>query len=408
MKNKNLKLIREKIIRLFTVFALVVLVLVYTPLFVTGTANGGSENADGEIGGINIVSPELGIKAESALLMDAATGTILYEQNADGRYAPASVTKIMSMLLIMEALNEGRVSIEDKVVTSDYARSMGGSQIYLAPGEEMSLHDMLKAVAVASANDATVALAEHVMGSVDAFVARMNERAAELGMLNTTFKNATGLDEEGHLTSAKDIAIMSRELIKHEKTFDYTTIWMDTLRNGEFGISNTNRLIRFYSGANGLKTGSTGIAKYCLAATALRNELQLIAVVMASPTSDERFAGTKKLLDFGFATYAIYKTPKEEFSPVRVTGGTLEKVNIKHEESSFLVNKGKEKNIEKHIQIADSAAAPIEVGQKIGMINYMLDGKVVKSIDITASEPVERISFWGVFTKMMTKYFMMD
>jgi len=404
VKNKKLKLFKKRLICLF----LSCIIFIYAPLLITGAAaNNDNENESNE-SGINIVRPELGIKAESAILMDAATGTVLYEQNADGRYAPASVTKIMSLLLIMEAINEGRISIDDKVITSDYARSMGGSQIYLAPGEEMSLHDMLKAVVVASANDATVALAEHVMGSVDAFVARMNERAAELGMVNTTFKNATGLDEDDHLTTARDIALMSRELVKHEKIFEYTTIWMDTLRNGEFGISNTNRLIRFYSGANGLKTGSTSIAKYCLSATALRNNLQLIAVVMSAPTSDERFAGTKKMLDFGFATYAIYKTPKEELSPVRVTGGTAEKVNIRHEEGSFLVNKGKEKNIEKHIQIADTAAAPIEAGQKIGRIDYMIDGKVIKTMDIRASESVERISFWGIFTKMMTKYFMID
>jgi D-alanyl-D-alanine carboxypeptidase (penicillin-binding protein 5/6) len=201
---------------------------------------------------------------------------------------------------------------------------------------------------------------------------------------------------------------MSRELIKHEKIFNYTTIWMDTLRNGEFGISNTNRLIRFYSGANGLKTGSTGLAKYCLSATALRNGLQLIAVVMAASTSDERFAGTKKMLDFGFATYAIYKTPKEDLLPVRVTGGTVEKINVSHEETAFIVNKGKEKNIEKQIQLAESAAAKIKLDEKMGIISYTLDGKVIKTVNITAGESVERISFWGIFAKMMTKYFMMD
>lgn len=404
---KNIKLKSLSLKKSFICLFLVCALFAYAPLFIASAANNGELDKSND-SGITIVRPELDIKADGAILMDAATGTVLYEQNVDERYAPASVTKIMSLLLIMEALEEGRVSLDDKVITSDYARSMGGSQIYLAPGEEMSLNDMLKAVVVASANDATVALAEHLMGSIDAFVARMNERAAELGMVNTTFKNATGLDEDGHLTSARDIAIMSRELIKHEKIFDYTTIWMDTLRNGEFGISNTNRLIRFYSGANGLKTGSTSVAKYCLSATALRNGLQLIAVVMAAPTSDERFAGAKKMLDFGFATYTIYKTPKEELDSVRVTGGTAEKVNITHEELSFLVNKGKEKNIEKHIQISATVAAPIEKGQKIGVINYMLEGKAIKSVDITAAESVERISFWGIFSKMMTKYFMMD
>ena len=357
--------------------------------------------------GITIVQPELGIKAEGAILMEAATGIILYEQNADKALPPASVTKIMSLLLIMEGIAEGRISLDDKVITSEYASSMGGSQVYLEAGEEMSLHDMLKAIVVASGNDATVAVAEHLMGSVDAFVARMNERAKELGMENSVFKNTTGLDEDGHVTSARDIAIMSRELLKHQKIFDYTRIWMDTLRNGEFGISNTNRLIRFYSGATGLKTGSTGIAKYCLSASAERNGMHLIAVVMAAPSSDERFAGSKKLLDYGFATYAVYKIPQEEIAPVRVTGGVNQFVKASHETESFLINKGKEKNIEKQIQISESVAAPIEKGQKIGTINYTIDGIVVKTVNITASEQIERISFWGIFGKMAKKYFLM-
>ena len=357
--------------------------------------------------GIIIVQPELAIKAESAVLIEAETGIILYEQNADEAFPPASVTKIMSLLLIMEGIDENRISLEDKVSVSDYASSMGGSQVYLKPGEEMTLHDMLKAIVVSSANDATVAVAEHLMGSVDAFVARMNERAKELGMENTVFKNTTGLDEGGHVISARDISIMSRELIKHKKIFDYTTIWMDTLRNGEFGLSNTNRLIRFYSGANGLKTGSTSIAKYCLSASALRNDMQLIAVVMGAPSSDERFAGAKKLLDYGFATYAVYKIPREEFEPVRVTGGVNETVKATHETESFLINKGKEKSIEKQIEIAQSVAAPIDKGQKIGTINYMLDGNIIKSVNITAAESIGRISFWGIFGKMVKKYFLM-
>ena len=357
--------------------------------------------------GITIVQPELAIKAEGAILIEAETGIVLYEQNADEALPPASVTKIMSLLLIMEGIDENRISLEDKVSVSEYASSMGGSQVYLEPGEEMILHDMLKAIVVSSANDATVAVAEHLMGSVDAFVARMNERAKELGMINTVFKNTTGLDEDGHVTSARDIAIMSRELIKHKKIFDYTTIWMDTLRDGAFGLSNTNKLIRFYSGANGLKTGSTSIAKYCLSAAALRNDMQLIAVVMAAPSSDERFAGAKKMLDYGFATYSVYKIPEEEIAHVKVTGGVSETVRASHETESFLINKGKEKNIEKQIEIAQSVAAPIDKGQKIGTINYMIDGNIIKSVDIKAAESIKRISFWGIFGKMAKKYFLM-
>jgi D-alanyl-D-alanine carboxypeptidase (penicillin-binding protein 5/6) len=356
--------------------------------------------------GITLVYPTLGINAGSAILMEAATGTVLYEHNADEAFPPASVTKVMSMLLIMEGIAEGRINIEDKVVASEYAGSMGGSQIYLEPGEEMTVDDLLKAIVVSSANDATVALAEHLMGSVEAFVARMNERAQELGMTNTLFLNTTGLDDDGHASSARDIAVMSRELLTHAKIFDYTKIWMDTLRNGEFGISNTNRLIRFYTGANGLKTGSTGLAKYCLSASAERNGMQLIAVIMAAPSSDERFAGAKKMLDFGFATYSVYKTPQEEFAPVRVTGGVSASVGATHGTESFLINKGKEKNIEKQIKINESVAAPVKIGEKIGTINYMLDGNLIKSADITAAESVERISFWGIFGRMAKKYFL--
>jgi D-alanyl-D-alanine carboxypeptidase (penicillin-binding protein 5/6) len=358
--------------------------------------------------GITIIQPELGIKAEGAILIEYDTGIVLYEQNADEAFPPASVTKVMSLLLIMEGLDEGRISIDEKISVSSYASSMGGSQIYLEPGEEMTLDDMLKAIVVSSANDATVAVAEHLMGSVDAFVARMNERAKELGMINTYFKNTTGLDDDGHEISARDISIMSRELLKHTEIFNYTKIWMDTLRNGEFGISNTNKLIRFYSGANGLKTGSTGLAKYCLSASAERNGMQLIAVVMAAPSSDERFAGAKKLLDYGFATYAVYKIPLETFEPVRVTGGVIETVRIEHKIESFLINKGKEKNIQKQIQIAESVAAPIEKGQKIGIINYTIDGNIMKSVDIVAAESIERISFWGIFGKMAKKYFLIN
>ena len=370
--------------------------------------NAAKEQDNQQNQGITIVQPDLGIKSEEAILIEADTGIVLYEKNADAPLPPASVTKVMSLLLIMEGIDDGRISLDDKVSVSEYASSMGGSQVYLEPGEEMTLNDMLKAIVVASANDATVAVAEHLMGSVDAFVARMNERAKELGMVNTVFKNTTGLDEDGHVTSARDIAIMSRELLKHPKIYDYTKIWMETLRNGEFGISNTNKLIRFYSGATGLKTGSTGIAKYCLSASAERNGMSLIAVIMAAPSSDIRFAEAKKLLDFGFATYAVYKVPQEDIAPVRVTGGVNQTVKATHQTESFLINKGKEKNIEKQIQISESVAAPVEIGQKIGTINYTLDGKIIKSVNITASESIERISFWGIFGKMAKKYFLMD
>jgi len=236
----------------------------------------------------------------------------------------------------------------------------------------------------------------------------MNSRAAELGMVNSTFKNVTGLDTDGHVMSARDIAVVSRELLKHDAIFGYTKIWMDTLRNGEFGISNTNRLIRFYTGATGLKTGSTGIAKYCLAASAMRNDMQLIAVVMAAPTSDERFTGAKRLLDYGFANYSVYKTPLEIFTPIKVTGGIAPEFVPEHITQSFLINRGKEKFIEKEIKIAETVAAPIEKGQKIGSVNYLLDGAVIKSTDIIAPVSIERVSFWGIFARMARKFFMIN
>jgi len=248
-----------------------------------------------------ITLAEDSIPAKSAILMDQQSGRVLFEQNADEPVAPASITKIMTLLLVIEALEEGKISLEDKVVTSELAASMGGSQIWLEPGEEMTVDELLRAVAIASANDASVALAEHVAGSEPAFIERMNKRAAQLGMQNTRFLNCTGLDEEGHVTTARDVAIVSRELISHPMIIEYSTIWMDELRNGETQLVNTNKLVRFYPGATGLKTGTTSIAGSCLSATATRDGLSLVAVVMGAPNSDSRFAAARGLLDYGFA-----------------------------------------------------------------------------------------------------------
>jgi len=257
-------------------------------------------------------TPDLAIDAQSAILIEASTGQVFYEKNADEALPPASVTKIMTLLLVMEAIDSGSIALSDMVSVSDYASSMGGSQVYLKAGETMSVEDLLKSVVIASANDAAVALAEFLMGSEEAFVKRMNERAKELGMENTNFENTNGLDDtaENHLISARDIATMSRELIKHEKILEYSSTWMDSIRNGEFGLTNTNRLIRFYSGANGLKTGSTSKAKFCISASAKRDGMQLIAVIMGSPTRDIRNECAKKLLDYGFANYGCYSNPK--------------------------------------------------------------------------------------------------
>ena len=261
--------------------------------------------------------------ARSCILMDGKTGAVLYEYNADAAYPPASVTKVMTMLLVFEALDEGTITTDEKIRISETAAAMGGSQIFLAAGEEMTVNDLLKGLIVSSANDAAVALAEAICGSEEAFVVRMNARAAELGLANTHFENTNGLDDttENHVTSARDIALMTKELIRHEKVFEYTTIWMDTIRDGTFGLSNTNKLIRFYKGATGLKTGSTEKAKFCISATAERDGLSLIAVVMGSPTKEARNSLAASLLDFGFANYGCYSSPSETMSDIRITGG---------------------------------------------------------------------------------------
>lgn len=348
--------------------------------------------------------------AASCILMDAKTGAVLYEHNADEALPPASVTKVMTMLLVFEAIDEGILSVSDTVRISETAASMGGSQIFLAPGEEMSVDDLLKGLIVSSANDAAVALAETVAGSEASFVAKMNVRAAELGMKNTHFENTNGLDDttENHVTSARDIAIMTRELLKHEKVLDYTTIWMDTIRGGTFGLSNTNRLIRFYKGATGLKTGSTAKAKFCISATAERDGLSLIAVIMGSPTRDARNALAASLLDFGFAGYACYQDTVSAMTDVRITGGVCNTLKTMHEAFSATVEKSRLSKIEKRIDMPEKLSAPIAKGQKIGTITYMVDGKEIGVSDILAAETVEKVDFFSLFPKLFSWFLMSE
>lgn len=348
--------------------------------------------------------------AVSCILMDAKTGAVLYEYNADAALPPASVTKVMTMLLIFEAIDQGILSVTDTISVSETAASMGGSQIFLAPGEEMSVDDLLKGLIVSSANDAAVALAEAVAGSEEAFVVKMNARAEELGMKNTHFENTNGLDDttENHLTSARDIAIMTRELMKHEKVFDYTTIWMDTIRGGTFGLSNTNRLIRFYKGATGLKTGSTSKAKFCISATAERDGLSLIAVIMGSPTKDARNMLAASLLDFGFASYACYTDPESEMDAVRITGGIQNTLATLHEDFSATVEKSQLSKIEKRIDIPEKLAAPIAQGEKIGTITYLSGGKEIGTADILAAESVEKMTFSALFPKLLAWFFLSE
>ena len=336
---------------------------------------------------------DLGLNAKSAILMEESTGNILYESNPDERLPIASVTKVMTMLLIMEAVDSGKISLDDMVTVSGNAMSYGGSTMFLETGEQLTVNDMLKGIAVASANDGCVAMAEHLAGSESAFVDMMNEKAKKLGMENTHFMNTNGLDEDDHYSSARDVAIMSRELMKHETIFNYTSIWMDTLRGGKFQLANTNKLIRFYDGANGLKTGSTSKALCCLSAAAKRNDMQLIAVVLGAPTSAERFASAKSLLDYGFANYAVNTqiTAGDEVQKIAVEKGVDKEVDVVAGDScSTLVKKGQEDNITKEIKIDETITAPIEAGQKIGTMTISRDGEVIADIDLNASSAVEK------------------
>ena len=358
------------------------------------------------ISSIQIKEPQLDINVKSAVLMDANTGTILYNLNKDLQLPPASVTKIMTLLLVFEAIENGKLKYDDVLVVSENAASMGGSQVYLEPGEEMCVEDLLKSVIIASANDAALTLAEHVAGSEEAFVELMNLRAAELSMKNTHFENVTGLDDDviNHLTTAYDIALMSKELIKHKKITEYSTIWMDTIRNGEFGLTNTNRLVRFYKGITGLKTGSTSKAGFCVSTTAQRDGLELIAVIMGAESSDMRNACATKLLDFGFANYSIYKNAGKDLGNIKIIGGEKDVVNIKFDSFQMLLNKGNEKKISYDIVLNDSIKAPINIGDEVGKINYILDNEIIGYSSVYSTEKINKISFWQYFLKLLNNY----
>lgn len=344
----------------------------------------------------------------SVLLMEKDSGKILYEKDSHKKLPPASVTKVMTLLLVMEAIENGKIKLDDKVSVSEHAAGMGGSQVFLAAGEEMSVNDLLKATTIASGNDSAVALAEFIAGSESGFVEMMNARAKELGMDDTCFKNCTGLDAEGHVTSAHDIAIMARELIKHEKIKEYSTTWMDSLRNGAFTLANTNKLIRSYQGITGLKTGSTSTAKFCLAATAKRNGMELIATIMAAPSSKERFSDASKLLDFGFASYGIYNPEGTlELNEIPVILGKKECLPIRFASSpATLVEKSKLGKLEAKLDLPDDICAPVENGQTVGYLKIFSGEEVISEIPIIASESVEKLDFIGIFRLFASKIFM--
>lgn len=352
-------------------------------------------------------SPE--VSAPSAILMEKSTGTVLYELDSHTQYEPASVTKVMTLLLTFEALDAGAITLDQMVTISAQAVSMGGSQIWLKENEQMSVQDLLKAVTVVSANDGAVALAELIAGSESAFVERMNQRAQELGMTDTHFVNCTGLPAEGHVTTAYDIALMSRNLVlNHPDIRDYSTIWMDTLRDGAFQLSNTNKLIRFYDGATGLKTGSTDSALYCLSATAERDGMELIAVVMHAPTSDDRFESAKALLNFGFANYTLLTVyPDQALPPVEVLlgeSGTVQPVLA--QTPTVLLEKAQAANVTQSISLCESVEAPVEEGQTLGTMTVTADGEVVATIPIVAAQAVERLSVGGIFQRMLRSLFL--
>ena len=342
------------------------------------------------------------INAKSAILMEQSSGKVLFEYNADEALPPASVTKVMTILLVLEAIDEGKITIDDPVTVSAYATSMGGSQIYLKENEVMSVSDLLKAVVVASANDAAVALAEHLYGTEEAFVARMNERAAELGMVNTNFCNTNGLDDTdtGHLTSARDIAIMSREVLKHPLIFDYSTIWMDSVRNAAFGLTNTNRLIRFYHGANGLKTGSTSKAGFCISATAERDGMQLIAVIMGAPSRDTRNALAASLLDFGFANYSGRSVPGQTVDPVPVKGGTTRSCEASYADASFVTEKSNEETTTQ-VVYHTSLRAPVKKGDVVGTVRFLLGSEELGTTDLVAQSDVKQMTFGEILLHLL-------
>ena len=356
---------------------------------------------------------DLKIEAKSAVLMDVATGTVLYEHNGNEALSPASVTKVMTMLLIMEAIDGGVISWDDTVTASENAAAKGGSQVYLKAGETMTVKDMVKSIAVSSANDCACAMAEHIAGSESAFVDKMNARAKELGMENSHFVNCTGLDDEdeakNHKLSAYDIALMSRELMKHHPDIkQYTTIWMDTIRDGTFGLSNTNKLVRFYPGATGLKTGFTSQAGFCLSATACRDGMELIAVVMGCENSQKRFAACKSMLDYGFANYAVITPTLESTVQVPVKLGTQAYVQgVLGQDTAMLIEKAQKNMVTTALTTEPAVHAPVSKGQRLGTMQVKAGEQVLMEVPVVAAEPVNRLTYGQILKKVLKAVFLM-
>lgn len=357
----------------------------------------------------------LQLESSSAVLMEGSTGQLIYEKNKDEQLHPASITKIMTLLLIYEALDEGRFTMDDEVTVSEHAASLGGSQVFLEPNEVQTVETMIKCIAIVSANDASVAMAEFVSGTEEEFIDRMNTRAKELGMKNTNFVNSYGLDDDNHYSTAYDVALMSRELIiKFPDISNYSTIWIDTIVHktkkgeSEFGLSNTNRLVRFYEGITGLKTGSTGLAKYCLSATAKRDNMDLIAVVMASPTTKERFNEARKLLDYGFANYKLYIDNNDDLvmNPIPISRGVKDELTYKaNNKFTYLCNRDiKPEDITKKTFLDEKIEAPINENDKVGEVEYFVNNKSIGKIDIVAGESVKKANLADCLNKVFNKF----
>ena len=345
------------------------------------------------------------LPAKSAILIEQESGRVLFEKNADEVLPPASITKVMTLLLVMEALDEGRISIDDMVTCSEHAESMGGSQIWFKAGEQMTVDDLLKATAISSANDASVALAEMIAGSEEAFVGLMNERAQQLEMTNTHFVNATGLDAEGHVTTARDIATMSRELLRHPKITEYSSVWMSELRDGQTQLVNTNKLVRFYDGCTGLKTGTTNGAGSCLSASATRKGMSLVAVTLGSPTSAERFSAARGLLDYGFANYPrVELPPLEGLDAVPVRHGVAQEVSVLSETPGAVIVKASDKDaIEQQAELLEDVEAPVEAGQMLGKVTVRVGESVLCEYNLVAAEGVERMTFGNALKELLCR-----
>lgn len=399
---RNLKL-------LFCFFLIFIIIFSFTiPSFAEETSyvwSNSSENLNSTEVNTNVENNSLNLESTSAILIEQSTGQVLYSHNIHEQLRPASVTKVMSILLIMEALDNGKISLTDNVPCSETASSMGGSQIWLDPRESLTVDEMLKAICVASANDCVVAMAEFIAGSEEAFVQMMNDKAKILGMNDTTFKNCHGLDEDGHVTSSYDIALMSRELLnKHPTVTNYTTIWIDSLRDGKSQLANTNKLIKTYKGATGLKTGSTGLALYNLSASATRDNLSLIAVIMKAPSTKVRFAEAQKLLDYGFNNFSFKQFGKKGdlVKTINVEKGIKTIVDVVYEQDiGVLLEKGKDKNIEQKITIDEKISAPIEANQKVGELIFSLDGENIAFVNLVAKDSVPKINLFNMSKKVI-------